>query len=135
MTLTKALATYAVTALVLLAIDMLWLGVIAKGWYQQGIGHLMTADVKLWAAALFYLLYPVGLVVFAVSPGLDVASPWRAAALAAAFGLFAYATYDLTNLATLKDWPLALSAADVAWGAFASAVAASAGRWVALRVG
>lgn len=135
MTPTKALATYGVTAIVLFAIDMLWLRVIAMNWYQQGIGHLMAADVKLWAGALFYLLYPVGLVLFAVEPGLGAAGPWRAAALAAAFGLFAYATYDLTNLATLKDWPLALSVVDVAWGAFASALAATAGRWAALHVG
>jgi len=134
MTLTKTLTAYAVTAFVLFAIDMVWLRVIAMNWYQQGIGHLMTSDVKLWAAALFYLLYPVGLVLFAVGPGLE-APPWRTAALGAAFGFFAYATYDLTNLATLKGWPLGLAAADVAWGTFASAVAATAGRWVAPHVG
>ena len=134
MTPTKTLAAYAVTAIVLFAIDMVWLRVIAMNWYQQGIGHLMTADVKFWAAGLFYLLYPVGLVLFAVGPGLE-APWWRTAALGAAFGFFAYATYDLTNLATLKGWPLGLAAADVAWGAFASAVAATAGRWVAPHVG
>lgn len=135
MTLSKALAAYAVTAIVLFAVDMVWLRVIAMSWYQQGIGHLMTADVKLWAAGLFYLLYPLGLVVFAVVPGLDAPGPWRSVLLGAGFGFFAYATYDLTNLATLKGWPLGLAAADVAWGTFASAVAAGVGRLVAPHVG
>lgn len=133
-TVTKVLAAYAVTTLVLFAIDMVWLRVIAFNWYQQGIGHLMTTDVKLWAALLFYLLYPVGLVLFAVVPGLDSATVWRSALLGAAFGFFAYATYDLTNLATLKGWPMGLAVMDVAWGTFASAVAATAGRLVAPHV-
>ena len=132
MTPTRALAAYAVAAIVLFAVDMLWLRVIATGWYQQGIGHLMAADVKLWAGAAFYLLYPVGLVLFAVAPTDTV---WRSAALGAAFGFFAYATYDLTNLATLKGWPVGLAAADVAWGTFASAAAASAARWAAPHAG
>ena len=111
----------------MLVIDMLWLGVIAKPLYQQGIGHLMAPQPKLWAAALFYLLYPVGLVLFAVMP--NTGSAWlQTALMGAAFGLFAYATYDLTNLATLKDWPLGLSVIDTLWGAAASAIAASAGR-------
>ena len=124
---TRTFATYAAAAVVMLAIDMLWLGVIAKPLYQQGIGHLMADRPKLWAAALFYLLYPAGLVLFAVMP--NTASSWAQTALmGAAFGLFAYATYDLTNLATLRDWPLGLSIIDTLWGAAVSAVAATAGR-------
>ncbi len=124
----KTLLAYAATTLVMVAIDLVWLGVIAKPLYQQGIGHLMAAEPKLGAAALFYLLYPVGLMVFAVLPG---ASPaWGDTALKAAlFGFFAYATYDLTNLATLKEWPTSLALIDMAWGTAVSAVAALAGRW------
>ncbi len=123
----RNLAAYAAAAVTLLVIDMLWLGVIAKPLYQQGIGHLMAPQPKLWAAALFYLLYPAGLVLFAVMP--NHGSAWlQTALMGAAFGLFAYATYDLTNLATLKDWPLGLSVIDTLWGAAVSAVAATAGR-------
>ena len=124
----KTLLAYAATTLVMIAIDLVWLGFIAKPLYQQGIGHLMAAEPKLAAAAVFYLLYPVGLMVFAVMPG--VALGWGDAALKAAmFGFFAYATYDLTNLATLKNWPLSLALIDMAWGTAVSAVAALAGRW------
>lgn len=123
----RTLAAYAATTVTMLAIDMVWLGVIAKPFYQQGIGHLMAPQPNLWAAALFYLLYPVGLVLFAVWP--NTGTPWlQTALMGAAFGLFAYATYDLTNLATLKGWPLGLSVIDTLWGAAVSAVAATAGR-------
>ncbi len=112
----------------MVAIDLVWLGLIAKPIYQQGIGHLMAAEPKLVAGALFYLLYPVGLMVFAVMPGSTLA--WTDTALKAAlFGFFAYATYDLTNLATLKNWPTSLALIDMAWGTAVSAVAALAGRW------
>lgn len=133
--LTRLLAAYGVTALVMFAIDMVWLRGIAMSWYQQAIGHLMANDPKVWAGALFYVLYPVGLVLFAVYPGLASDGVGRAALLGAAFGLFAYATYDLTNLTILKGWPAWLSALDVAWGTLASAVAAVAGRLVAPHVG
>jgi len=111
---------YLGTALALFAIDMVWLRVIAIDWYKQGLGHLMAADVNFVAGGMFYLLFPVGLMVFAVVP--QISAPWwRAAAAGALFGFFAYATYDLTNLATLRDWPLSLSLIDMAWGALASA--------------
>lgn len=124
----KALFAYATTTLVMVAIDLVWLGLIAKPLYQQGIGHLMATEPKLAAGALFYLLYPVGLVVFAVLPGASLA--WGDTAVKAAlFGFFAYATYDLTNLATLKNWPVSLALIDMAWGTAVSAVSALAGRW------
>ena len=124
----KTLLAYAATTLVMVAIDLVWLDLIAKPLYQQGIGHLMAAEPKLAAGAVFYLLYPVGLMVFAVIPG--AALGWGDTALKAAmFGFFAYATYDLTNLATLKNWPLSLALIDMAWGTGVSAVAALAGRW------
>ena len=127
---TRYLAAYAATLLVMLVLDALWLGVIAKSLYQQGIGHLMSEQPRLVVAAAFYLLYPVGLVVFGVAHG-GVGSDWKNAALyGGLFGLFAYATYDLTNLATLRNWPASLAAIDIAWGAFVSAASAIAGRLV-----
>jgi len=124
---TKYLVAYLTVAVVLVALDMLWLRGIATDWYQQGIGHLMAPQVNMVAGALFYLLFPIGVVIFAVSPGL--ADPWwRTAIFGALFGFFAYATYDLTNLAILKDWPLGLSLIDIAWGSVVSGVSAVAGR-------
>ena len=127
----KILIAYAATTLVMVAIDLLWLGVIAKPWYQQGIGHLMASEPKLAAAAVFYLLFPLGLMVFAVIPGLSDAGLGKTALLGALFGFFAYATYDLTNLATLRNWPLGLALMDMAWGTGVSAVAALAGKFAA----
>lgn len=127
---TKFLAAYAAIFLVMLAIDMLWLSVIAKPLYQAGIGHLMAAKPNLVAAGLFYIIFPVGLMFFAVSP--YGASPdWNRVLISAAvFGFFAYATYDLTNLAIMKNWPISLSLIDVAWGTFASTISAAAGKFM-----
>ena len=124
----RTLAAYAATLLAMLLLDGLWLGLIARPLYQQGIGHLMAERPNLLAAGVFYALYPVGLVVFALLP--HAADPaWRATLLAAAlFGLLAYATYDLSNLATLRQWPLGLSLIDIAWGTAASVAAAAAGK-------
>ena len=123
----RFLAAYAATMITVLAIDLLWIGVIAKPLYQAGIGHLMAAQPNLVAALLFYLLFPLGLMLFAVLPGAGGA--WgRTVATGALFGFFAYATYDLTNLATLKDWPLSLSLIDIAWGSLVSALASAAGK-------
>ena len=125
----RLLAAYAATMITMLAIDLLWIGVIAKPLYQAGIGHLMAAQPNLAVALLFYLLFPLGLMLFAVLP--SAGTGWgRTLATGALFGFFAYATYDLTNLATLKDWPLGLSLIDIAWGSLVSALASAAGRAV-----
>lgn len=118
--------TYLAIAVTLFVLDMVWLMWIARDWYQQGIGHLMAARPQLGAAAVFYLLFPVGLLVFAVLPGAQTGVA-RAALLGGLFGFFAYATYDLTNLTVLKDWPIGLSLLDVAWGTLAGAAASTAG--------
>ncbi len=131
------LAAYGATAVVMLALDAVWLGFIAKSFYRDGIGHLMADPPNLAAAGVFYLLYPVGVVLFAVVPaawsgGLAVPAevPWSQVVLAGAlFGFFAYATYDLTNLATLRGWPWRLALVDIAWGTALTAAAAAAGRW------
>ncbi len=126
-------ASYAAIFAVMLVIDMIWLGVIAKPWYQAGMGHLMAPSPNLVAAALFYAMFPVGLMLFAVMSQAATPGVYKAALWGAAFGFFTYATYDLTNLATLKDYPLGLAVLDIAWGTCVSAVAAAAGKFVYAR--
>jgi uncharacterized membrane protein len=131
------LAAYGATAVVMLALDIAWLGFIAKSFYREAIGHLMADPPNLVAAVVFYLLYPAGVMLFAVAPaawiGVLAAStdiPLSRAVLAGAlFGFFAYATYDLTNLATLRGWPWRLALVDIAWGTALTAAAAAAGHW------
>jgi uncharacterized membrane protein len=125
---TKYFAAYAAATLMMLALDGLWLGLVAKDFYQQGLGHLMAASPRWLPALLFYLLYPLGLLFFAVLPQAPGASLAQALLRGALFGFFAYATYDLSNLATLKDWPVPVAVVDVAWGVFASCLATLAGR-------
>ncbi len=124
---TRLLLTYLATLLAIGVLDALWLGVIARRFYADGIGHLM-ADAPWWPAAVaFYLLYPVGVTVFAVMPG---GGDWtRALALGLAAGLFAYGTYDLTNLAVMRGWPWRLALVDIGWGMAVSAAGALAGTW------
>ena len=124
----RVFQVYAVTAGVMLALDAVWLGLVATGWYRDAIGPLM-ADTPRWLpAALFYVGYPIGLVIWAVLP--DRARPgWRQAALhGAGLGLLAYGTYDLTAMAVIRDWPIGISLLDMAWGATASALSAAAGK-------
>lgn len=125
---TRYLAAYGATLIVMLVLDLLWLGVIAKPLYRQGLAHLMAERPNLAVAALFYSLYALGLLLFAVAPRGQTAAWGQTLATGALFGFFAYATYDLTNLATLKNWPLGLSLIDIAWGSAVSAVSALAGK-------
>ena len=124
----KFAAAWLGTAVVMVALDMLWLGVIAKPLYQQGIGHLMADQPRVGVAVLFYLLYALGVVIFAVAPQHGGASWAMTLTMGALFGFFAYATYDLTNLATLRDWPLHLSLIDIGWGTLVSAASAAGGK-------
>jgi len=124
----RQLAAYVGTMIVMVGLDMLWLGVIAKPIYQQGIGHLMADKPNVPVAVLFYALYGLGLVVFAVLPAGPAPGWGKTLGMAALFGFFAYATYDLTNLATLKQWPIGLSVIDMAWGTCISAAAAAGGK-------
>ncbi|MBC7624762.1 MAG: DUF2177 family protein [Aeromicrobium sp.] len=127
---TKYLLAYAATVVVIVAIDLIWLGVIAKPIYARGIGHLMADRPNVIAAILFYLIFAVGLMMFAVVPN-QIDLGWQKTLIAAAaFGFIAYATYDLTNLATLKNWPIGLSIIDMAWGTLVSTIAAAVGRLV-----
>ena len=108
--------TYLITLPVFLAIDFVWLSLIAKKFYAQYLGYLMKTNVNFVAAGLFYLLFVVGLVIFSVLPALEKKSWTQALFLGALLGLSSYATYDLTNLATIKDWPLVVTIVDMVWG-------------------
>jgi uncharacterized membrane protein len=112
---------YFIALPVFFVIDMLWLGLIAKNFYAQQVGFLMKPNINWIAAILFYLLFIVGLVIFAISPALEKGSWVLALFSGALFGLISYATYDLTNLATIKDWPLLVTVVDLAWGAVLAA--------------
>jgi uncharacterized membrane protein len=115
---------YGAALLVMGVLDALWLGLIAREFYRHEIGSLMAPQVSILPAALFYLGYPAGLVALALQPLPD--DIWMAAWRSALLGLVAYGTYDLTNMATLRDWSPTLTLADMAWGAFASALAGTA---------
>ncbi|MHC5191290.1 MAG: DUF2177 family protein [Planctomycetota bacterium] len=121
MQISRILLTYAVSVPVFFAVDMIWLGVIAKGFYRKALEPLLTPNINWTAAIVFYFLFLVGILIFALLPGMEKRSLRYTVLMAALFGFIAYATYDLTNLATLRDWPLLLSMVDMLWGAFLSA--------------
>ena len=107
---------YLVTVPVFFAIDMIWLGYASRGFYKNNIGHLMSPAVNWPAAFLFYFVFIAGILVFAVVPAFRSDSPGKAALLGGLFGLFTYATYDLTNLATLRGWSVKVVVVDILWG-------------------
>ncbi len=125
------LAAYAGSAVVFFALDFLWLGFIALGFYRSEIGALMLDSPNIAPAAVFYLFYVVGIVGFAVLPALSAQSWLWALIAGVALGLIAYGTYDMTNLATLKDWSWKVSAVDLLWGGFVSGAAALGGYFAA----
>lgn len=107
---------YLIALPIFFLIDMTWLGLVATSFYKSQIGFLMKTDINWTAAVIFYLLFIVGLVIFAIEPAVSRSSWTHALIFGALFGFFTYATYDLTNLATLKDWPLFVSLVDMTWG-------------------
>lgn len=128
------LKLYCIALPIFFAIDMLWLGLVAKGFYAKHIGSLMKTNVNWAAAIVFYLLFITGLVVFVIGPALEKSSWERALALGALFGLISYATYDLTNLATMKDFPLIVTVVDLAWGTILAASVSLATYLVAAKI-
>ena len=122
---TNFLKLYFITLPVFFAIDLVWLGFIAKNFYQKYLGHLL-GPVNWPAALLFYLLYIVGIVIFALMPALQKNSLTHALILGGFLGLIAYATYDLSNLATLKNWPLTVVIVDIIWGTILTSATAAA---------
>lgn len=112
--------TFLVAFAVFLGIDMLWLTVIASKFYKSQIGHLMADKAKLLPAAIFYIIFIAAMVYFVIVPALEHQNIAQLLLSAAIFGFVTYATYDLTNMATLKDWPLLVTVVDLAWGTFIS---------------
>jgi uncharacterized membrane protein len=118
---------YFATAIILIALEFVWLSRTAEPLYRRTLGAIMAEKARIPAVVAFYVVYVLGVVFFAAYPGLE-SGGWQSALLRGAlFGFFAYATYDLTNLATLKIWSLKISLIDMAWGAFATATSASLG--------
>jgi uncharacterized membrane protein len=112
---------YGIALPIFLIIDGMWLGLVAKNFYAKQLGYLMTSTPNWAAAGIFYLLYIVGLVVLVIQPAMNNGSITEALLKGALFGLVGYATYDLTNLATIKDWPLLVTIVDLIWGTVLSA--------------
>lgn len=122
--------SYLLTFIVFLLIDMLWLVIIAKNLYQKYLGGFLTDQVNWIAAFIFYMLFVIGISIFAIYPAVQKGSVYNAILLGALFGFFTYATYDLTNLATLKDWPLPIVFIDIIWGTTLSAIVSFSGYYI-----
>ncbi len=121
------ITAYIFTAIAFFAIDFLWLGTIARKFYFSRMAHLLAGKVNYPAAAGFYAVYVAGLVIFAVAPAVQDEAWQTAAIYGALFGFFCYATYDMTNQATLKNWPVAVTLVDITWGTLLSGSAATIG--------
>jgi uncharacterized membrane protein len=117
MSLKNTIFLYLITLAIFFLIDMVWLGLVAKNFYRRQLGEMLGTKVNWIAAILFYLLFIAGLLLFVIAPALARGGALQALWQGAFFGLIAYATYDLTNLATLKNWPLLVTVVDLAWGA------------------
>lgn len=128
-----ALIAYAGTFLTLLVCDGIWLGLVARSFYRDQLGPLMLPSPNLPVAALFYLFFAAAVVVLAALPALSAGSIATAFLYGAILGLAAYGTYDVTNLATLRNWPLAMSLVDMAWGTLLTALTATGG-YLAVRI-
>ncbi len=129
------LKLYAIALSVFFTMDMFWLGVVSKDFYRARIGALMKPDVNWVAAVVFYLIFVFGLVTFVIKPALEKGDWTRALLLGALFGLVSYATYDLTNLAVAKDWPLSVTLVDLAWGAVLASSVSTVTYLVAKKIG
>lgn len=130
----EKLAAYCITATVFLACDYVWLSQIAKPFYQSRLGHLLRDNPDLGIAAAFYAVYVVGVIIFAVWPAVRAESAQMALVYGALFGFFAYATYDFTNLATLRDWPVSVVVVDILWGTFVTGLSAFIGAWTVIKI-
>ncbi len=130
MSISKLLISYLLTFAVFFIVDMAWLGFIAKDLYKKYLGNLLSEQVNWTAAIVFYLLFIVGIFIFAILPSVEKNSLSSAIILGALFGFFTYATYDLTNLATLKGWHMTLVVIDIAWGSVLTAIVSTAGFYI-----
>ncbi len=130
----KHLAVYFSFLLSLVVIDLIWLLGIAKNLYRDEMGSLMASEPKLLAGLGFYLLYALGASIFVIIPAISKQSWLYAVQYGALFGLFCYMTYDLTNLAVIRDFPVRLAFIDIAWGSAVTALSATIAYWVGTRV-
>lgn len=126
---------YLIALTVFFAIDMLWLGIVAKNFYAKQIGHLMKKDINWAAAIIFYMIFIFGLVVFVITPAMEKSSWAHAFIFGALFGFVCYATYDLTNLAVAKDWPIMVTIVDLLWGAILSALVSTITYFIVYKMG
>ena len=127
MTSYKLILSYFLTSLVFFAVDMLWLGLLVKDFYRKHLDGFLSDRVNWTAAIIFYLIFIVGIFVFVILPSVEKSSLLKAIGLGAFFGFITYATYDLTNLATLKNWPIIIVIVDIFWGAVLTAIVSAAG--------
>lgn len=130
----QVIIAYLVTAIIFFVVDFIWLGYLARGFYLDQLGELMAEPIRVGWAAAFYLMYVAGIVWFAIRPALASGDFKTAALNGAILGFLCYATYDMTNIATLRDWPVRMSLVDMAWGTLLTAAAATGGysltRWI-----
>lgn len=126
----RIIISYVLTVIVFFAIDMIWLGVIAKNIYRKYLGELLSDKVNWTAAIIFYLVFIIGIFVFVIIPSVEKQSLTRAVLLGAFFGFITYATYDLTNYATMKGFPLTIVFIDLAWGAVLTSLVSIAGYYI-----
>jgi len=130
MSIPKIILSYILTTVCFFAIDMAWLGLIAKDLYRKYLGGFLSDNVHWLAAIIFYLLFIVGIFIFVIFPAIEKKSLVHAVIFGALFGFFTYATYDLTNYATMKDWPLTIVFIDLAWGSFLTSLVSVAGYYI-----
>lgn len=130
----KYLGIYFLFLISLIAVDMIWLLVIAKSIYRDSMGHLMADEPKLAAGLAFYVLYAIGVCIFVIMPAVSKQSWFDAVLYGALFGFFCYMTYDLTNLAVVRDFPTKLAFIDMAWGSFVTAVLSGFTYWVGNKI-
>jgi len=124
------LKMYVIAFVIFLAIDAIWLGLVAPKFYKSQIGHLMSDKPNFIAALVFYLIFIVGVVYFVINPAVEAQSMSKLLVAGALFGFMTYATYDLTNLATLKDWPIKVTIVDLIWGTSLSTLIGLFSYWI-----
>lgn len=126
----KLLISYVLTSLVFFALDMLWLGFVAKDLYKKYLGGFLSDTVNWTAAIIFYLLFIIGIFIFVILPATEIHSVGKAILYGALFGFFTYATYDLTNMATMKNWPINIVFIDIIWGMVLTGLVSTAGFYI-----
>lgn len=130
----RYLVLYAITVGIFFAIDILWIGVIAKNLYREKLGFILSDKVNWAAAIIFYLIYIGGIIYFAVEPAIQAQSFSTAIINGVLLGMLCYATYDLTNMATIAQWPLSITIIDIIWGGFLTGSCATATYFISTRI-